>query len=256
MKKRLLLASVLLFKGALFALANPLSPAVEYEPLFNCCEDICLKVGYRGDFVYNRKLHSDQGLIKNFSVFSNEGVLSFNFARQADMYIYAGSNRLTLRTHQNGEALYMEFNSHVIGGFGATAILYQWFCKKIGLGALSLTGQYEDTSWTGTTLVTINGLRVPGRSAFRYREGAVSLALGQQIGVLIPYLALNWSEARVRVREDLTQGTVDVGPMLKNSRVFGLGLGISLIDAARMIITAEARLVNESALSINADFHF
>ncbi len=256
MNKYFILTTALLIKITAFGIGNPLAPGLETDPIFNCCENLAFKGGYRGCFVYNRKMHTDQSPINNFSIFSNEGVLSLNFAHQAEFYIYAGSNNMALETTNGVESLVMNFNTNFIAGFGATSILYQWHCYNIGRGALSLTGQYEDSSWTGTNSVIINAQNEPGRTAFRYREGTVSLSAGQQIGYLVPYIGLNWSAARVRVREDLTQGATELGAIIRNSRSFGFSMGVSLVDAARMMVTAELRIMNESGMSINADFHF
>ncbi|MEI6532173.1 MAG: hypothetical protein WCN87_05085 [Chlamydiota bacterium] len=256
MNKYFLLTAALLIELTAFGIGNPLSPALESEPIFNLYENLAFKGGYRGCFVYNRKMHTDQSAIRHFSIFSNEGILSLNFARQAEFYIYAGSNNMALETSNRLESLAMKFNTNFIAGFGATSILYQWHCHNIGRGALSLTGQYEDSSWTGTNSIIINGENLPGRTAFRYREGTVSLSAGQQVGFLVPYVGLNWSSARVRVREDLQQGATEIGAVIRNSRIFGFSLGVSLVDVARMMLTAEVRIINESGMSINADFHF
>lgn len=255
MKITLLFTSILT-TITLSALVNPLSPAIEYAPLFNCHEDVSLKMGYRGDFVFNRKMHSSQGEIERLACFANEGALGFNFARQSDLYLFMGSNHMSYASFFGTDQLKMDFKGSFIAGFAATAILYEWCCLDVGEGSLSLTGQYEDTSWTKPHTATINGTLVDAGTYFRYREGSVSLSVGQKIKNLVPYIALNWSMARVRVRNNLTVGNLVVGPMLKNSRTFGLGFGLSLVDAARMLVTVEARLINEDALTINADFHF
>lgn len=251
MKKRFLLLS-LLCVGGLNALVNPLAPTFEYEPLFSCGDEFTFKLGFRGDYVYNRRLRT----IDDFAIFSNQAIATANFAKQADLYVFLGSQKMALQTVRGVSSLAMNFETGFLAGFGATAILYEWCCRRTGEGAISLTGQYEDTSWAQSSAVTINNVPVGSKTSFRYREGTVTLGIAQRICCLIPYVTFNWSTAKVKVKEDRTIGTVSLGSLLGSGPKLGASFGVSFVDAARMTITAEARLINEKAVTLCADFHF
>lgn len=129
-------------------------------------------------------------------------------------------------------------------------------------------------------------------ATLKYHEWQVGLALSYRLNMLVPYIGVNWSRATydadtIRIAQpklatavlDLTtwnptllgkatsvDGTniysdflqiasVQINKM-KSRKACGVAVGATLIDADKWSITGEARLINERAAHMNAQFRF
>ncbi|MDR3623595.1 MAG: hypothetical protein P4L16_00440 [Chlamydiales bacterium] len=271
--------SLILFLGISFLgyslhalpVLNPAAPALVKEGVFKCdaCDFWGLKLGYRGDFVFNRH-YNVNGTDVAFALFANEGVIALNMWDRVDIYGFIGSASFNTEAHPQDPNLGTLFDAfttrsrtRTIGGLGVKATIWEICWLGHGITYIGIDAQYE---WMGKTSIdkaTIQGINVNTNGVGRsYREGQVSLGVGHKIGTWVPYIAGKWSNARanasgqVGAEGSLTPGTVlNLGKYHASSQ-WGLAVGVSLVDAKRMLVTAEVRLIDETAMSIAADFRF
>ncbi|MDR3623597.1 MAG: hypothetical protein P4L16_00450 [Chlamydiales bacterium] len=265
MKKLLSVITGLVAGSALYALpvANPAAPALLTDGVFMCDQDDCwgVKFGYRGDFVFNKHMKSGVGgRHQDFSLYSNEGVLTLNFWDRVDVYGFVGAANWGSQglTTDSGAASEADFhsNTRTIGGVGLKAVLWETCWASCGTTYVGIDGQYEWMGNAPASRVTINGTsETAGGVGRKYREGQVSLAIGHRICNLVPYVAAKWSNGRAPLSHTATiAGFTPDG--YSATRHWGYAIGVSLVDAGRMSVTAEARFIDESAFTIAGDIRF
>lgn len=266
MKKLLSVITGLVVGSALYAMPvlNPAAPALLTDGVFMCDQGDCwgVKFGYRGDFVFDKHMRSGTfGRHTDYSLYANEGVLTLNFWDRVDIYGFVGAANWEtdgVADFGGGASDYAIFksNTRTIGGVGIKAVIWETCWGSCGTTYIGLDGQYE---WLGSAparSATIDGAtESTGGYSRRYREGQISLGLAHRIANLVPYIAAKWSNGRAPVRNSPTidSHTFDG---LSSTRHWGYVVGVSLVDAGRMSVTAEARFVDETALSVAADIRF
>ncbi|MDR3623596.1 MAG: hypothetical protein P4L16_00445 [Chlamydiales bacterium] len=267
MKKLLSLVAGLVMGSALYALPvlNPAGPALLTDGVFMCDQNDCwgIKFGYRGDFVFDKHMKSAfGGHHKDFSLYANEGVLTLNLWDRLDIYGFVGAANMSeddLRyiTGAESDEFIFHYNTRTIAGVGIKAVLWETCWGSYGTTYVGIDGQYEWLASSPVSRVTRNG-DSEGSGDFKreYREGQVSLAIGHRICNLIPYVAAKWSNGRAPLNG--TSVTVDgIGfDDISATRHWGYAVGLSLVDAGRMSVTAEARFIDETAFTISGDIRF
>nr|ASK39878.1 OmpA [Chlamydia caviae]ASK39882.1 OmpA [Chlamydia caviae]ASK39884.1 OmpA [Chlamydia caviae]ASK39886.1 OmpA [Chlamydia caviae] len=129
-------------------------------------------------------------------------------------------------------------------------------------------------------------------ATIKYHEWQIGLALSYRLNMLVPYIGVNWSRATfdadsIRIAQpklptailNLTTWnptllgeatTINTGAKyadqlqiaslqinkMKSRKACGIAVGATLIDADKWSITGEARLINERAAHVNAQFRF
>ncbi|AFS25500.1 major outer membrane porin [Chlamydia psittaci WC] len=129
-------------------------------------------------------------------------------------------------------------------------------------------------------------------ATIKYHEWQVGLALSYRLNMLVPYIGVNWSRATfdadtIRIAQpklatavldaktwnptitgasgsvdntnkwsdNLQIASIQINKM-KSRKACGVAVGATLIDADKWSITGEARLINERAAHMNAQFRF
>ncbi len=242
---------------------DPARVSLETKPLFwNPCECWALKLGYRSDAVFNRRMHNRRQNIDRVSLFANEGVLYINLWRLVEVYGFVGGFRasfasafpLTGGTGTN-EFIRATFDSQVIGGFGATALLWERGFGRWGVGTLSLMAQYEDTGRAHTQILNHNGLPTADRIGLRYREGQVSFGWAQRWDRLSPYITLNWAKAGCLLDGDRVIEGVWLNNEFKTRRKLGYAFGATFASGA-VTVSGEIRCLIENAGTLMVDMAF
>lgn len=254
MKKLLALVTGLVAAGSAFAspVLSPAAAAAHTDGVFFCDDCSCwsLRAGFRGDYVFNRHLSGANGqTIDTFSMFANEGVLTLNLWDRLDIYGLVGAASQDVATKVGAAFVQANFETKTIWGVGARATILEgnWGC--CGTSYLGADINYEGISTANATTVLVNGspsFAGTGTSS-RYREWQVSVQVGHRIAMLTPYIAAKWSNAHIN------------SPNLSSSnsgRHWGYAVGTALVDAGRMSVTAEARFVDETAMTISGEFRF
>lgn len=296
MKKLLALVAGLMTYSAVYALPvyNPDQPELLKYGVFTAGDDSWgLEFGYRGDFVFDRKIKHDnngnlaafQKDLPNYRRTINAGQLTINFWDRIDLYGWAGAAQSEFETEVNFLPIAVGPASGLVNlrgstkeefawGVGARAIL--WQCGRTAVG---VDGQYANTNGKLRSL-TVNGAPVqagflnpdldvaadPANFRLKNREWQVSLGISHRICFLVPYVAVKYSNARPRFSGELLQPnnasaiaagtTYDPSLKLKNRGSVGFVAGVTIVDADRMHVTAEGRFIDERALTVAADFRF
>lgn len=272
MKKLLMMLSGVLVVSGVSAspVLNPAAPAINTEGVFYCCPEDwwAVRVGFRGDYVFDRKLEDSSRSYDRYSFYSNEGVLTLNFWKRVDLYGFVGATSQDYESKFFGttgtDELIAEFETKTIWGIGLKALLYHWnWGCNCGTSFITADVNYETVGAVQPTTFLFDGGSADvvgsGMGSNRFRETQISLAWGHRIKKLIPYVAAKWSNAHVSRASILLTGGPggDVSMSgLDNQRHWGWALGVSLVDVCRMTVSAEARFVDETAMTVTGSFRF
>ena len=251
---------------------SPNAAAVHTDGVFFCddCSCYSLRAGFRGDYVFDRKLSTSDALadIENFSLMSNEGVVTLNFWDRLDIYglvgasSYEGSDSYTSTRGLGSTRNEATSTSSAIWGVGARATILEYNFGCCGTSYLGADINYESIGSSKSSSVTWNGAPVSGLNLTgNYKETQISLQIGHRIAMLTPYIAAKWSNAIFNVRS--SSFTIQGRPLPASQRGsrntgnhWGYAVGVLLIDAGRMSVTAEARFIDEKAMTIMGEFRF
>ena len=251
---------------------SPNTAAVHTDGVFFCddCSGYSLRAGFRGDYVFDRKLSSTANVTSNrTSILSNEGVITLNFWDRLDVYGLVGASSMDvsdvfidaiLRIPLSRE---MTLTSSTIWGVGARATILEYNFGCCGISYLGADINYESIGSSKSASTTINSNpynRQPITGS--YKETQISLQIGHRIAMLTPYIAAKWSNAigsigygSYTINQELVIPATHEG--LRNTgNHWGYAVGVLLIDAGRMSVTAEARFIDEKAMTIMGEFRF
>lgn len=254
-----------------------------------------IKFGYRGDFVFDRHLKTrslvspvapfgSNNVRQRYELYANEGVLTLNLWNLVDVYGFVGAANTRAEGFVPGVIpvnpviavttadVVQRTCSNTIWGVGIKAVLWDYCWGNCGTTYLGVDGQYESfrprtprgVIENAQPLVFLAG----SNGRIRYQEAQGSIGIAHRICNLVPYVAVKYSRARVRNYGPISVlspfdgvtalpvlDTTIASRVSSNQRV-GYVVGTSLVDANRMSVTAEARFIDEKALSIAADIRF
>ena len=175
---------------------SPNAAAVHTDGVFFCddCSGYSLRAGFRGDYVFDRKLSSTANVTSNrTSIMSNEGVLTLNFWDRLDIYGLVGAT-----SGQVSEIYYEPVfrTSSAIWGVGARATILEYNFGCCGTSYLGADINYQSIGSFNASESTFNGHPLAGTPITgRYKETQISLQIGHRIAMLTPYIAAKWSNA-------------------------------------------------------------
>lgn len=253
---------------------SPAEPALVTEGvILSCCDGIVgIKFGYRGDFVYTRKVksffkNSYKEFNRNFRMIANEGVLTVNIAQMVDLYTFLGSANFSIEgrksiIHDRGTSIDFSLQSEdqFIGGMGLKAILWEGNIAAGGRSYVAFDCAYENMLTSNFKYVTLGNdfFSHPG-IGYSYHEYQAALTLGHKIKKILPYFSFIWSSARVNPGKDRDLGTDPTRVSFESLRSYkrvGYAIGASYYDDHKMSITVEARFVEEIACTIAGNIKF
>ncbi len=249
----LLLASAQL--SALY-LGNPAEPQVVDEGFF-MSEDsfLTIKVGYQGDWVFNRKMRAHDGIsgrIDRFELRMDQGVATFNILDRGEIYVSAGSLTSTYwhRPRVDKERREVESHDRWTAGGGARLILFQWGNTILGVDAKY---QYSAPHFKWAA---VNGTSHDTGAHMRYWEWQVGTGLSYTVDMFTPYIGATYSVAEA----NLTGFRHTVYPAthfhMRNVDRFGMAVGCSLSSGKKFDLTLEARMFSEQAVTAAANVKF
>lgn len=248
--KKLFFSLVLVFFSS-FAHAlyqgNPALPKCPEEGFYIAKEaSLGLRLGYEGDFVWDRKMTNRTD---KFEILENFGTLTATLFDRLDLYASAGGLSAEIRQQRPGTGL--EFNSHTGAAWkvGARGVLYQY-----GNTFVSLQAAYLQTH-ASLKEIALNGtpLERKGGSLF-YRELGASLGVAHKIAIFIPYIGVEGSYAAARLKN---LRSIEKKRIEMHSRSpVGLLLGCGFSPGVKVIVNLEVRLVDEKAVTLAGDIKF
>jgi hypothetical protein len=256
MKK--LLALVLLLQAGLYALyqGNPAEPQLIDQGFFIPQDSlVAVKVGYQGDWVFDRKLKAMAGAhgeIDRFYIFMNQGVATFNMIDRIELYLSVGSMDISFAHRPRTDHARREYWTHDkwTAGGGLRILLMQW--KNTCLG---VDGKCQYAA-PGFKSVTLDGDAVSPEGRCLYREWQVSFAFSHTVDIFTPYIGATYSNVHAAV-QNLSIGFLPHRHFkLVNPNRFGLAVGCSLCSGKKVDLNFEARLFDEQAATVAGNVKF
>lgn len=291
MKKLFVTMLSILACGAAHALpvGNPSDASLLTDGLFweGLCQDLCdpcfswwdawsFRVGFYGDYVFNRHLEVDSsdevvdpGVIRKTTINTNAGYLALNFFDRLDVFATLGATNFGLQSNELNFALIPGFTDN--GAFElASSTSFSWSIGgratlwECGCTALGLEGQYFSThprvSRVSRDTLMSNYLDSP----MKYHEWQVGLGISHRIQMFVPYVAVKWSGSKADFNNEvfvvaLSGGTdAFTGELvnLKNARHWGYAVGVTFVDCEKASIAVEGRFGDEKAVYVNGQIRF
>lgn len=246
------------------------------DPCFSWCDAWSLRIGFYGDYVFNRHMEIDSGDHENgadidtMTITTNAGYIALNICDRLDVFGTLGATTLGICTDATSWGSLASLNSEL--GFetyfswsvGARATLWQWGCFGIGV-----EGQYFETrpdldyfiEYNGGTFTYFNN-----NNGVRYYEWQVGLGASYKIATscpsvaLVPYAAVKWAGSKLSLDNfsfvDPTSGTSLVLENLEAKKLWGYAIGVSFTLCDLIGLTVEGRWADEKALYVNGQFRF
>jgi hypothetical protein len=283
MKKLISMLSVLSATSIVHALpvGNPAEPGLfsngcvlsdhsgDCDPCFNIWDAFSLRIGFYGDYVFNRSLKfkfdaldptAPGRKIDEVRVMTNAGYLALNFFERFDLFTTLGGTRISEKTNlATGEAVLLGegeliYHPHFSWSVGGRSLLFSFGCFDLGI-----EGQYfRSEIRSGRVIDYVAGL-------VRYRDFSCSSAYQEwQFGggialhfatpsctqELVPYVGVKGSWVKFV--------TVAEGERIKyiNDKNVGFVTGMTLTLVESVGVTVEGRFGDELALSVLGEFRF
>jgi major outer membrane protein len=240
------------------------------DPCLSWCDAFSIRVGYYGDYVFNRNLQIDSNTfsanIEKTRLQTNAGYLAANFWDRFDVFSTLGTTTFMLDTNVSafgppslttaGPDLYLESNSHFSWSLGVRGTLWECGCTSLGMEA-----QYFFSHPTIDLVAIPSASIYPGSTLdLKYREWQIGAGISHRISFFVPYVAVKWSRAHVNFdNATFTFNGVTGATTLQNlesAKDWGYAIGVSLVDCEKASLTIERRFGDESALAFNGQIRF
>ncbi|NGX54840.1 MAG: Major outer membrane porin [Chlamydiae bacterium] len=289
MKRLIALGLTLLTCGAAYALplGNPSEASLMCDGLFceGRCADFCdpcvdwcdalsFRMGFYGDYVFNRHMeidnnHNKGNDIEHFEIYTNAGYLAFNAWDRIDIFATLGASNIRLETNSvslagygsgaiAGDRFVLETETHFSWSVGARGTLYECGCCSFGIEGQYFYTKPDITRMTSRAIDSV----YPDNLDMKYHEWQVGIGISYRIWNLVPYFGAKWSGAHAEMG-DAVVVVSSVTPVfntllsdLENRFNGGYVLGVSLVDCEKASLTVEARFPDEKAVYVNGQFRF
>lgn len=239
MRKLCLPLILLCQQASALPIGNPADSALLCEGLIWSGEtsDYCInwwapKVGFYGDYVFNRHLES----FDRTTLTTNAAFLALNLWNTVDVFGTLGTTNLLLKRGTTE----IETSSDFSWSFGVRAAVWQCECLYLGI-----EGQYFHVS-SPVQRETIDATTsIYDDTSFTYHEWQLGLACAYRFDALVPYVGAKWSQARGCFVQHL-----------ENAKAWGFAVGCSILGSNATSATVEARVGDEKAIYANVQVRF
>lgn len=247
------------------------------DPCFYWFDAWSIRVGYYGDFVFNRNLrvhgegHNQCEAIQDTELFTNAGYLVLNLCNMVDIFGTLGASTIRITTNDctwdptgvsEGQ---LRWETYFSWSAGARATLFERRCLSLGV-----EGQYFETKPHLTTYVSgedgqYNYFNEDNRSV--YREWQVGTGISYKYSTrcpnlsLVPYAGVKWSWICFENDNFQFTRTGDSNALftifnLKGNKLWGYAVGATFTICDVAGITVEGRWADEKALYVNGELRF
>jgi major outer membrane protein len=262
-----------LYKNGIWCCEDECSSCDPCDPCFSWCDAFSMRVGFWGDYVFNRYMErknpgaNNQGSVEDFAIYKNMGVITFNWCDWIDVYGLVGAASLQIQTPQvgvdslNHELVTYNFTDTVSYGGGARMTL--WECGGFGLG---IEGQYfgfqpDVDNFVAFANRTVN-YPVNNRGA-NYNEWQVGLGAAYQVHAhavdFVPYAAIKFAGSNFKADNTVLtndDGDTVVLPEYENAKTVGYAIGATVTFCEKGGLTVEGRFADEMAVHVNGQIRF
>ena len=239
-------------------------PNACYDPYYDCLDFFSIRVGFYGDYVFNRKLEIDargrDDDIRETRLYTNGGFLALNIFHIADLYGAIGATKLSIETPEvafgqpENHIYYLESDANISYTAGVRATLFELDCLGIGADAKYFY-----------TRPRINSGRREGNFVdslsehIHYHEWQASLGAAYRVPIsctiqVVPYAAVQWAHAKIDFDNLTNTSGSHIFRDMEPQHGFGYSLGLTMVGWDRWSATVEGRFINEFAFFLNIQF--
>jgi hypothetical protein len=178
---------------------------------------LSLRLGYEGDFVFDRKMNKH---VHRFKILENLGVATLGFSERVE--VYGGLGSFSAKFHENNSGQQLVWKA------GARVLVWQ----------------------SGDTFLTAHLGYQQASSVYREIAGGVGIA--RKFDIFSPYIGVEASSAKAKIkkRSEINSST------LHSRTPVGFFFGCGLSPGTRVIVNVEARLIDEQAVTVSGDMRF
>lgn len=244
------------------------------DPCFNWCDAWSVRIGFYGNYVFNRNFELRQtgestpgtngNGIDRTTVFTNSGILVLNICNRLDCFATLGATRIAHEFNENvlfgtnNLCTRIECDNSFSWSVGGRATLWECNCFLVGL-----EGEYFRTSPNLGVIYNSEYFYNLDRFTTTYTEWQVGLGGAYRIAstcpevAFVPYVAVTWSGAKVSAVNNVNLDglLLNIG-RLKNSKLWGFAVGTSLTLHNVIGVTVEGRFGNETAIYVGSQVRF
>lgn len=241
---------------------NPSFPMMPEEGAFIAKDKwLGFKIGYQFDCVYDRKLHMEghghedsRKKVRKYESLSNLGVFTLNFNQRVELFSAFGS--LSCKISQapySGTEVDYHSATNFVWQVGGRAILAYWGDLQFAIDAA-----FESSSSPLSSLQVNSESYSKRSSEIGYDQWQIGVGISYRLHWFVPYLGVNYSDFRSRIEHlnSLEFLFPEKHVTFKESYTTGLFMGFGLVSNRAFNVNFEARLLNENAISVSADFKF
>ncbi len=214
-----------------------------------------VKIGYQGDWVFDRLLKSyagSHGKIDHFEILMNQGAVILNYLDRFEIYGTVGSmrNHFWYRPHVDHKRREFETNNHWTAGGGARFLVAEWGNTGLGVDGKVQYGK-PPIEW-----ITVNGVSSSSSGHVIYREWQGSVAAYHTLGLFTPYLGVKYTN----IHANVVGLSKSVYPhrhfKMTNRSRFGMALGCTLSQGKKVDVNLEVQLIDEQGLTFGGNIKF
>ncbi len=251
------------------------------DPSVGICDAFSVRIGFYGDYCFNRNLSADnlpgdkRAIYENSSVFTNAGYIALNFWDRVDLFGTLGASKWTIGGNGSafglnglsattGSVVTVQSDSDFSWSIGARGTLFECGCTSLGL-----EGQYfqfrphvQTVSYAFGAGTPTGGMLNPSDAiTSKYQEYQIGLGLSHRIYCFVPYVAVKWSHAKLFLDGAVVGDSSTAGQfvVLNNSdtqKRWGYALGCSIVDCEKAALNVEGRWGDEAAVFAQGQFRF
>jgi major outer membrane protein len=260
-----------LYKDGIWWCNDECSSCDPCDPCFSWCDSFSWRVGFWGDYVFNRNMeaknagNNNQADIQSFSIYKNQGVITLNWCDWIDLYGVVGAANYQLQTPylaSTGNRELFTLNSETSVSYGGGARMTLWECGGFGLG---VEGQYfgfqpDIANFVAFQRQTVN-YPISNRGT-QYNEWQAAIGAAYQIHAyavnFVPYAAIKFAGSNFQLNESLVISEVDSVRVLdlENARTVGYAIGATVTFCEKGGLTVEGRFADEKAVFVNGQMRF
>ncbi|MBS0623986.1 MAG: hypothetical protein JSS62_05120 [Verrucomicrobia bacterium] len=241
------------------------------------CQALGLRVGFYGDYVYNRFLEVNQTYIPSSSIqqttlSTNAGLVILNFFEWLDVFATLGTTSLDLSTNGYSFAnslgtdtvkISMQFPAQFSWSVGMTGTIWTYRCFVFGFEGQYFRVNPQLTNFTRLNTGRADYLNRP--TAYQEWQAGVGAAYRFTTGysgvTFVPYVGTKWSSGKFSFNDytfsfpGVTSGHYTLYN-LTPQKSWGLAVGMTAMFCQTAGLNIEGRWADESALSVQGQVRF
>ena len=233
---------------------------IEEGFIFSSANSFSLRVGYEGNFVYDKRLRIKNAShnIDNFKFYVNSGELTLNLLNRLDVFATYGIGKMDMRwiIEEMKNVYYkleLESDSSRSWSVGTKIIFLEW-----GNTCLSLGGRYFFFDPKILWITKASDSYDISNKKLKFKEWQIDLGISYNIDIFTPYVCVKYANAKssLFIEDIYINSNLENHLKMKNENNFGLSLGITLSCKKYFMLNLETRLIDEEAFTIQGEVKF